>query len=136
MHRLGVGTMHKMRSLLTGLLIPSLLFPEYTLREKWDLWAAKARSGVSVVWETILSTDLRQSVQEVQIPVYFLHGVHDYTCSYTLARSYAAVLRAPVKGFYSFHDSAHSPIFEEPDKVRKIILEDVLKGTSVLADTL
>jgi pimeloyl-ACP methyl ester carboxylesterase len=136
MHRLGVGTMRGMKSIVTGLFVPSLLSREYTVREKWNLWAAKARWGVSAVWEPILATDLRETVPEVQVPVYFLHGVHDYTCSYSLARSYAAELRAPVKGFYSFHASAHSPIMEEPAKVRQIIRQDVLRGVTTLADDL
>jgi pimeloyl-ACP methyl ester carboxylesterase len=134
MHRLGVGTMHEMRSIVSGLFVPSLLFPEYTVREKWNLWASKARSGASVLWEAMISTDMRRIVPEVQVPVYFLHGVHDFTCSYSLARSYAADLRAPVKGFYSFHGSAHSPIFEEPARMREIIRHDVLRGTTTMAD--
>jgi pimeloyl-ACP methyl ester carboxylesterase len=134
MHRLGVGTMREMRSIVSGLFVPSLLFPEYTVREKWNLWAAKARHGVSAVWEEVIATDLRETVPEVQVPVYFLHGVHDHTCSYGLARAYAAELRAPVKGFYTFHDSAHSPIFEEPARVREILRRDVLRGTTTLAD--
>jgi hypothetical protein len=69
--------------------------------------------------------------------VYFLHSVHDFTCSYRLARSYAVELRAPVKGFYSFSNSAHSPIFEEPARVKSIIRQDVLQGgTTTLADAL
>jgi pimeloyl-ACP methyl ester carboxylesterase len=134
MHRLGVGTMREMRSIVTGLFLPSLLFREYTVLEKWNLWAAKARNGVSALWEPILATDLRETVPEVQVPVYFLHGVHDYTCSYDLARDYAARLRAPVKGFYTFHQSAHSPVFEEPARVRQILREDVLRGRATLAD--
>ena len=39
--------------------------------------------------------------------------------------------RAPLK---VFSESAHSPIFEEPDKVMAILREDVLKGTNRLAD--
>jgi pimeloyl-ACP methyl ester carboxylesterase len=35
MHGLGVGSMHDMRSVLTGLLNPSLLFPEYSLSDKY-----------------------------------------------------------------------------------------------------
>jgi len=84
----------------------------------------------------MISTDLRQSVPEVQVPVYLLHGVHDFTCSYRLARSYAAELRAPVKGFYSFSNSAHSPIFEEPARIQDILRQDVLQGTTTLADAL
>jgi len=39
-----------------------------------------------------------------------------------------------VKGLYTFESSAHSPTFEEPKKVLKILREDVLAGTNNLAD--
>jgi pimeloyl-ACP methyl ester carboxylesterase len=134
MHRLGIGTMHEMRSILTGLFLPSLLFPEYTAREKIRFWRAKASSGPSTLWQTILATDLRERVREVGVPVYFMHGTHDYTCSYPLARSYLERLESPVKGFYSFPDSAHSPLFEEPERFQRIMREDVLQGRTTLAD--
>ena len=34
MHKLGIGTMHHMTSIVTGLFVPSLLNHEYTLGEK------------------------------------------------------------------------------------------------------
>lgn len=70
----------------------------------------------------------------VDVPVYFLHGVHDYTVSYSDAKAYCRQLEAPAKGFYSFEHSAHSPLFEEPERVREIIEQDVFHGTSVHAD--
>jgi hypothetical protein len=60
--------------------------------------------------------------------------VHDYTCSYTEAKSYFEKLKASVKGFYTFEKSAHSPMFEEPAKVQKILPRDVLTATNSLAD--
>lgn len=134
MHRLGVGTMHTMTSVLSGLFLPSLRCRDYSIGERVRLWAAKARSGASVVWDAMLATDLRQQVPDVGVPVYFLHGVHDYTCSYALARAYFEGLNAPTKGFYSFESSAHSPIFEEPQRTQLIVREDVLQGTTRLAD--
>jgi len=77
---------------------------------------------------------LAEHVREVGVPVYFLHGVHDYTCTYAEASSYFDRLTAPLKGFYSFTESAHSPMFEEPDKVMAILREDVLIGANRLAD--
>jgi len=35
------------------------------------------------------------------------------------AQDYFDRLKAPVKGFYSFGRSAHSPILEEPEKVQE-----------------
>jgi len=134
MHSLGVGTMHNMDSVVTGIFIPSLQSRQYTLAEKYNTWHAKANSGIALLWDDMISTDLRTEVTNMAVPVYFLEGIYDYTCSYTLARDYFEKISAPVKGFYIFEQSAHSPIFEEPEKVQQIIRQDVLTGTNSLAD--
>jgi pimeloyl-ACP methyl ester carboxylesterase len=134
MHSLGIGTTHEMRSIVTGVFLPSLQFREYTLAEKINLWRAKAASGVSIIWQAIMTTDLTKKVTELSIPVYFFHGSYDYTCSYTEAKLYFDKLKAPTKGFYTFTNSAHSPFLEEPEKTQLILREDVLWGLADLAD--
>ena len=134
MHSLGIGTMHNMHSVTTGIFLPSMLFREYTLREKFNLWRAKANSGVSIIWNKMLSTDLSKAILKLDVPAYFFHGIYDYTCSYTEAKSYFEQLKAPVKGFYTFQKSAHSPMFEEPEKLQRILSEDVLLGATGMAD--
>ena len=134
MHSLGVGTTHDMNSVVTGLFLASLRFPEYTLTEKLKLWRAKFSSGVSVLWDEAMATDLSEGLLEFDLPVYFFHGIHDYTVNYALAKEYFEKLQAPLKGFYTFEHSAHSPIFEEPEKARRVLREDVLAGTNGLAD--
>lgn len=133
MHQLGVGTMHNMTSIFTGLFLASLLNREYTIAEKIGLWRGKIFAS-DALWNTQLSTDLTQKVTWLKIPVYFLHGVYDYTVSYPLAKSYSEQLVAPVKGFYTFTNSAHSPLFEEPGRMQKIMQSDVLTRTNRLAD--
>ena len=134
MHSLGIGTTHDMHSVITGIFLPSLTSREYTLLEKVNMWRAKSHSGVSLLWHKMISTDLTQQVPELGLPVYFFHGIYDYTVSYTEAKSYFEKLKAPMKGFYTFEQSAHSPIFEEPEKTLRILQEDVLAGTNSLAD--
>jgi pimeloyl-ACP methyl ester carboxylesterase len=134
MHSLGVGTTHDMNSIITGIFLPSLACRDYTIKEKFNMWLGKSHSGISVLWSAMLSTDLNKQVIELDIPVYFFEGIYDYTVSYAEAKAYFEKLKAPVKGFYTFEQSAHSPIFEEPDKVRQIIKEDVLAGANTLAD--
>jgi pimeloyl-ACP methyl ester carboxylesterase len=133
MHSLGIGTTHDMNSIVTGLLLPSFQNREYTLSEKIGMWRGKISSG-SRLWNTQLSTDLTKKVTRLEIPVYFLHGVYDYTVSYPLAKSYYEQLDAPSKGFYTFTKSAHSPVFEEPKRMREIMQADVLEGAKGLAD--
>jgi len=135
MHSLGIGTTHDMQSIITGIFLPSLTFRGYTLLEKVNLWRGKSQSGVSSMWDEMIDTDLTIKVPELEIPVYFFGGIYDYTCSYTLAKDYLAKLQAPMKGFYTFEQSAHSPMFEEPEKMGHILQEDVLQGGNNLADT-
>lgn len=134
MHSLGIGTTHDMSSHIPGIIWPSLRSPHYTLAEKVRLWRGKYSYGVSALWDEILATDLADRVAELALPAYFFHGVYDYTVNYQLAKDYAGRLKAPLKGFYTFERSAHSPIFEEPRKARGIIREDVLAGVNNLAD--
>lgn len=134
MHPLGIGTTHDMRSHITGVLLSSLQCRDYTLREKVRLWRAKASTGVSPLWEEMVGADLSRRLTRLQLPVYFFSGIHDYTVNHTLARDFLARLEAPVKGFYTFQRSAHSPTFEEPRKAQQILREDVLAGTNGLAD--
>ena len=134
MHMLGVGTTRDMRSVVTGLFLPSWLFREYTPREKVDLWRGKRFSRRSGLWDQMLATDLTRLVRGLQVPAYFLHGIDDHTVSYPLARSFANQLTAPRVGFYTFQHSAHSPMFEEPERTVRILTEDVLAGAIRLAD--
>lgn len=136
MHDLGIGTTRDMKSVITGIFLPSWRFPEYTLKEKINLWRGKilSRSGRFGLWETMLTTDLPETIKELAVPVYFFHGRYDYTCDYSLAKAYFDNLEAPMKGFYTFEHSAHSPLFEEPEKARTILTGDVIAGTKTLAD--
>ena len=134
MHRLGIGTTHDMKSVLTGIFLPSLRSPHYTPGEKVRLWRGKLSSGVSALWDEMLATDVTTRVTELALPTYFFHGKYDYTVNYGLAKDYLHSLKAPVKGFYSFDHSAHSPVLEEPEKARRVLREDVLAGTNGLAD--
>ncbi len=134
MHELGIGTTHDMNSIISGFFLPSLASPQYTLAEKINMWRGKSQSGVSILWEDMISINLSQKVPELKVPVYFFEGVYDYTCAYSVAKAYYDQIKAPVKGFYTFEKSAHSPFFEEPELMIKIIQEDVLTGKNSLAD--
>jgi pimeloyl-ACP methyl ester carboxylesterase len=134
MHGLGVGTTHDMNSVFRGIFWPSLRSPHYTLSEKTKMWRGKLSSGVSVLWDEMLAIDLADRVADLALPAYFFHGVYDYTVNCRLAKDYAERLNAPLKGFYTFERSAHSPILEEPQKAQRIMHEDVLARANSLAD--
>ncbi|MEN6389046.1 MAG: alpha/beta hydrolase [Syntrophomonas sp.] len=135
MHELGIGTTHNMKSVISGIFLPSWKFPEYTLSEKVNIWRGKWSVNSTNLWNQMITTDLTAKAPKLYIPVYFFHGIYDYTCSYTLAYDYFEKLKAPLKGFYTFEQSAHSPLFEEPEKMQHILEKDVLAGVNNLADT-
>jgi len=56
------------------------------------------------------------------IPVYFVHGRYDYECPGELAEIYYDTLRAPVKEFIWFEDSAHSMYIDEPGKFNQELI--------------
>jgi pimeloyl-ACP methyl ester carboxylesterase len=137
MHGAGIGTTRDMKSVVADIFLPSWQSREYTLAEKVNLWRGKvhSRSRDFGLWDKMQATDLAQQVTELAIPVYFFHGQYDYTCAYPLAQAYFDKLDAPLKGFYTFENSAHTPIFEEPEKALAILLADVLNGTYTLTDS-
>lgn len=134
MHRLGVGTTHDMGSVVTGIFLPSLASPDYDPGEKVNLWRGRRFSRSFGLWDQMLATDLTTTITQLPIPAYFLHGQYDRTVSYHLAKAYAGHLETPLVGFYTFEHSAHSPAYEEPDRTLQILTENVLTGTTTLAD--
>jgi pimeloyl-ACP methyl ester carboxylesterase len=125
MHKLGIGTTRDMKSVVTGVFLRSWMNSEYTLAEKVDIWRGKF-SSQTLMWDKMISIDLKEKVKKLDIPVYFFHGAYDYTVSYPEAKIFFDGLEAPRKAFYTFEESAHSPLFEEPAKMRRILAEDVL----------
>ena len=131
---LALARCSNMKSVVSGIFLPSWKCPEYTLSEKVNIWRGKWSASSTNMWNQMIAADLTAKVLKLDIPVYFFHGIYDYTCSYTLAKDYFEKLQAPLKGFYTFEQSAHSPLFEEPEKMQLILQKDVLAGGNNLAD--
>lgn len=135
MHQAGIGTMHDMHSVITGIFFPVMQCRAYTMGEKINIWRGKAFSQNSTQLKRLsLSTDFTKKVPELNLPVYFISGKYDLTVSCSLAKLYLSKLKAPVKGFYTFEHSAHSPLFEEPDRFLQVMENDVLAEKTSSAD--
>ena len=135
MHKLGVGTMRNMKSVVTGVFFPVMKCRAYTLREKINIWRAKAfLKNKTKLIDELFSNNLIIKVPRLNVPVYFISGSFDRTVSYSLSKAYFYKIESPRKGFYTFLNSAHSPLFEEPIKFNEIITNDILKGGTSLSD--
>ncbi|MFN3556630.1 MAG: alpha/beta fold hydrolase [Bacteroidales bacterium] len=132
MHQLGIGTMKEMRSIIKGIFLPSWTCKAYTLREKLNLWQSKFSflPKTNLRSET-LWTDFAATYPSLDIPVFFMCGRYDLTVNVDLTRDYYEQLNAPVKAFFIFEKSAHSPLFEEPEKFREILDKEILRQDRV-----
>lgn len=135
MHELGIGTMRSMKSVFRGIFLPVWTCRAYTLREKFNIWKSKLMflPKTNLKNET-LTTDFSGTFPEIAVPIYFVSGRYDLTVNVDLSKDYYHRLKAPLKGFYTFENSAHGPLFEEPERMREILMNDVLQGRNDLAD--
>lgn len=135
MHKLGIGTMRNMRSVFCDVFIPVWTCRAYTLREKINIWKSKLLVlPKTKLLEEVLWTDFMGKYPTLDVPVYFISGKYDLTVNTDLSKNYFNQLKSPHKGFYTFKNSAHSPLFEEPNLFLTIMKEDVLKEQFSMAD--
>ena len=92
----------------------------YTLGEKLNFMNASMFS-LEHLWLDVINTNLFSEIDSMRVPVYIFHGTHDYTTPYSVAKEFYEQLKAPHKEFFSFENSAHSPIMEEPEKFNLIL---------------
>lgn len=121
MHELGVGTMREMKSVITGILFPTLRCTVYSPTERINIWRGKAFAQKTQVAKDARNFNAFEEIKEIDIPIYFFAGKYDYTCCYSLQKEYYEQIEAPVKEFYIFENSAHSPLFEESEKGMEIL---------------
>ncbi len=134
MTKLGMGFMHHSTS-MTQFVFAIFFYSKYTLREKFNFPKGNDFS-LENLWPSILQINLIRMVPELKIPVYIFQGKYDIQASYIIAKKFAMNVIAPIKGFYTFENSAHSPCFEEPEKMCTILLTDVLQRKVNLSDIL
>lgn len=120
MHGIGAGHMREMTSVVTGIFLPMWSVRAYTLREKINIWRGKIWSR-PFFWDGLIRDDLSARLTEFEVPVHFFVGSHDLTANPALSRGYFDVIEAPQKHYHIFENSAHSPLFEEPDRAREIL---------------
>ena len=113
------GTYHQKVSMLK-FLKDFLFAPEYTLKDK-IMFVPSALYSLKCLWHDVVSTNFHEDIPKVDVPVYIFQGLYDYQVSYRLAKEYFDKLEAPKKEFFTFENSAHSPITEEYERFNEVI---------------
>ena len=94
---------------------PVISAREYTLQDKIN-YALGSLFSIEHLWEEMITDNLFESIDSIKIPVYVFHGIYDYQTSYTVAKEFHEQLKAPKKQFFTFENSAHCPIFDDPER--------------------
>ena len=118
----GCATTREMRSDVKDIFFKQLSAKCYTNQEKINYWKGKKLLSKSVYRKYNTEQD---ADKPALIPVYFFSGYYDYTTPITLSKELLEKLEAPEKNFYTFYNSAHSPLWEENQLVIEAMLEHV-----------
>ena len=93
---------------------------EYTFRDKVCFMSGSLNS-LKKLWPEVINTNLFNVIDSMQVPVYIFQGKYDYQTPYSLAKEFFDQLKAPEKEFFTFENSAHSPVMEEVEKFNGIV---------------
>lgn len=129
----GIETFREMKSQYDGIYLPVMESPEYTLGEKINIWRGLILNKKSPLSDDASSSRIDELNTKFEVPIYFLSGKYDYICASEVVKEYFDRIEAPIKGYYLFEESAHSPLFEEPDQVVAVLEKDVKQGKNELS---
>ena len=99
----------------TPLLMTGLMAPEYTLQDVLNVRKGADLVGREMKYD-VVPRPLEGEIEDVDVPVFFFLGRHDFNTPSQLAAEYLQRLHAPLKGIVWFEHSAHFPFFEEPER--------------------
>ena len=127
MNKYGIGFAHEKTISMIDMAKIILSFKGYTLSEKVN-YLRGMQFSQTTLWDSVVEDNLFESSTAFQIPVYITQGKYDYQVSYRLAREWFDKIEAPQKVFFTFENSAHGTIIEEPEKFVQIVREIALKN--------
>jgi pimeloyl-ACP methyl ester carboxylesterase len=119
LNKYGGGNLHEMTG-MWPLMKMFLNAKEYTLSEKMNSMSGMMFS-MKDLWPELISKNLFNEIDSMQLPVYIFQGIHDRQAPYSIASDFFDQLKAPEKEFFTFDNSAHSPLVEEGDKFNSIV---------------
>ena len=129
--QLGGGVTHKMTSMLP-LVTMVLNAKEYTMADKMNFMKG-SKFSLNHLWPEVIKCNLYQDIDSMRLPVYLFQGKFDNLASYIVAKDFYKQLKAPKKEFFTFENSAHSPVMEEVDKFNAIVREKTQENNPALS---
>ena len=99
---------------------------EYTLHDLWRFMRGQLFSMRHLKEETA-NLVLSEVVTRVEVPTYFVMGEHDLMVPPAAAKPLFDQLGAPEKHWLMFGNSAHSPLWEQPERFVELLRSETHK---------
>jgi pimeloyl-ACP methyl ester carboxylesterase len=108
-----------------GLVLSNLVLSrEYGLRDRFNYFRGLYGS-MRLLWPELLTVNLFDTAPNLEVPVAFMEGRHDWEVPSVLSARYFEMLSAPAKHLYWFEHSGHLPNVEERHLFNKRMRNDV-----------
>ncbi len=96
--------------------------PEYSLVD-FALWPLAQSQSLKQLTPELRELDFAASVPQIEVPIYFLVGRHDYNTPFELTQLYYEQLQATQgKHFIWFEESAHDIFFDQPETLVNVLM--------------
>lgn len=106
----------------------NVLGSEYSLVEKVNVMRGLL-DMFTVMYPQLQAVDFRQSVQQLDVPLYILDGASELPARRDLLLDWFKQVDAPRKELFTFENAAHSVAFEQFEALSQIMTETVLPET-------
>ncbi|PCK23575.1 alpha/beta hydrolase [Bacillus pumilus] len=114
-----VGLTHRWKPLFQ-MMRAFLYSKHYQLIDKWRFLKGQKFSQ-DKLWDELMNESIQYRVSTILIPCYFINGEHDLITPANVSKPYVDQLTAPIKEWFIFKHSAHSPHIEEPGEFIRIV---------------
>lgn len=94
----------------------------YSLGEKFQFLSVLFSAKAVPLLEEFMVEDYGEVVKELPIPMFIFNGKYDLMACPEQAETFYENVLAPHKAFYLYENSAHFPMFDEPEKFSRDIV--------------
>ena len=126
MTKFGGGSWKEKENIFKSVLVPFFTSGEYSLIPDLYRYYKGTFYCLEKLWPQVVKLKFDETVKKLDVPVYLFQGDHDQNTHTPLAKDWFDRLEAPYKEYVPFHESAHSPIKEEPELWGKTLVEKLL----------
>ena len=127
MTKFGGGCWKEKENIYNSVLVPFLTSGEYRIiPDLFRYWKGTFHC-LYQLWDHVVDLKFDETVRHLDVPVFLFQGDHDQNTPTSMAKAWFDALDAPYKEYVPFHESAHSPIKEEPELWGAALREKLLR---------